>query len=95
MSAYLVFLREQTLDKDELAIYSKAVPATLAGHSAKVLALYGTHEVLEGAPTEGIVILEFPSSEAAKAWYNGPAYREVREHRFKGAAFRVMLVEGV
>jgi len=41
----------------------------------------GSHEDLEGAPTEGTVILEFPSIEAAKAWYNGSPYREVREHR--------------
>jgi uncharacterized protein (DUF1330 family) len=33
--------------------------------------------------------------EAAKAWYNGPAYREVREHRFKGATYHVTLVNGV
>ncbi|HKN59813.1 MAG TPA: DUF1330 domain-containing protein [Candidatus Acidoferrales bacterium] len=95
MSAYLVFTRDKTLDKNELATYSKEVPATLAGHEAKVLALYGTHEDLEGAPTEGTVILEFPSIAAAKAWYSGAPYRQVREHRFKGATYRVTLVQGV
>jgi hypothetical protein len=32
--------------------------------------------------------------EAAKAWYEGPAYRAVREHRFKGAIYRVSLLAG-
>jgi uncharacterized protein (DUF1330 family) len=95
MSAYLIFTREKTLDSQELATYSKEVPPTLAGHNAKVLALYGKHEDLEGAVTEGTVVLEFPSAAAAKAWYDGPEYREVREHPFKGATYRVILIEGV
>ena len=95
MSAYLVFTRDKTLDAHELAIYSATVPPTLAGHDVKIRALYGTHEDLEGPSTEGIVILEFPTREAAKAWYESSSYREVREHRFKGATYRVTLVEGV
>ena len=95
MSAYLIFTRDKTLDEKELAAYSQQVPATLAGHAAKLLALYGTHEDLEGGPTEGTVLLEFPSLEAAKAWYDGEPYRKVREHRFKGAQYRVTLVKGV
>jgi uncharacterized protein (DUF1330 family) len=61
----------------------------------KPLVLYGRHQDLEGAPSEGIVVLEFPTNKAAMAWYNSPSYREVREHRFTGADFRVALVEGV
>jgi uncharacterized protein (DUF1330 family) len=95
MKGYLVFTRDKMLDKDEMAAYSKEVPATFAGHELKILALYGAHEDLEGAATEGSVIVEFPSIEAAKSWYNSPAYRKAREHRFKGAAYRVMLIEGV
>jgi len=95
MPAYLVFTRDKTLDEHELATYSKDVPATFAGHEFKILALYGAHEDLEGAATEGTVILEFPSTEAAKAWYDSPAYRQVREHRFKGSTYRVVLIKGV
>ena len=95
MSAYVVFTREKTLDKLELAAHFKDVPATLAGHEVRVLALNGPHEDLEGPSTEGTVIFEFPSIEAAKAWYNGSPYREVREHRLKEATYRVTLVEGV
>jgi uncharacterized protein (DUF1330 family) len=95
MSAYMVFTRDKTLDAAEMAAYSKDVRATLAGHSVKALALYGAHEDLEGAPTEGTVILEFPDVAAAKAWYDGAEYRKVREHRFKGATYRVTLIKGV
>jgi len=30
-----------------------------------------------------------------KLWYDSPLYREAREHRFKGADYRAVLVEGV
>ncbi len=95
MSAYLIFIREKTLDAAELEIYWSKIRATFAGHEVKLLASYGRHEDLEGSPTEGTVIAEFSNMEAAKAWYESPAYREVREHRHKGAIYRGLLVEGV
>ena len=95
MSAYLIFTREKTLDQKELEIYWEQIRETLAGHSVKVLASYGAHEDLEGPPTEGTVIAEFPSMAAARAWYDSPAYRAVREHRLMGAVYRGLLVEGI
>jgi uncharacterized protein (DUF1330 family) len=95
MAVYMVFTRESTRDPAEMKTYSNLVGATLAGHPVKVLAAYGRQEVVEGPEVEGVVILEFPSIEAAKAWYDSPAYREVREHRFRGAEYRGVIVEGV
>lgn len=95
MKGYLIFTKEKTLDEGEMAIYHEALRATFEGHEVKVLANYGKHEVLEGEPTEGVVVVEFPSFEAAKAWYDSPAYVEVRKHRIKGAIYRGILVEGV
>ena len=95
MSAYIIFTREKTLDEQELAQYAKEAPATLAGHEVKPIAFYGAHEDLEGPVTEGTVIMEFSDVAAAKAWYESPLYRKVREHRFNGAIYRVTLIEGV
>ncbi len=95
MKGYLVFTREKTVDEAELAIYWENVRATFEGHEIKVLVSYGKHEVLEGDATEGVVIAEFPSVAAAKAWYDSPGYTEVRKHRFAGAVYRAILVEGV
>jgi uncharacterized protein (DUF1330 family) len=95
MSAYLIFTRERTLDAEELALYWREIRATFLGHEVKVLAAYGHHEDLEGPSTEGTVIAEFPSMEAAKAWYDSPSYRKVRQHRLKGAVYRGVLVAGV
>jgi len=78
-----------------LATYSEKVGDTLTGHPVTVLAAYGRHEVLEGPDVEGVVILEFPSVEEAKAWYDSPAYREVRQYRFRGSEYRAVMVEGL
>jgi uncharacterized protein (DUF1330 family) len=95
MSAYLVFTREETLEPSELAIYKEMVVPTLGTFELRILAAYGAHEVFEGEPTEGVVIVEFPTVELAKAWYTSPAYEAARAHRFKGAKYRCILVQGV
>ncbi len=95
MAAYFVFTRHSTRDPKELETYSKMAPATLAGHAVIARVAYGHHEVVEGPEIEGMVILEFPTIESAKAWYNSAAYREAREHRFKAAEYSAVIVQGV
>jgi uncharacterized protein (DUF1330 family) len=95
MPAYAIFIREATTNPAELDVYGPLAEASLAGQPVQVLAAYGAQEVLEGPPVEGVVILEFPTLAAAKAWYDSPAYRAAREHRFKGATYRAVLVEGL
>jgi uncharacterized protein (DUF1330 family) len=93
--AYVIFTRERTRDASELRTYSQKSPASLTGHPITALAVYGRHEVLEGAQVEGVVVIRFPSFAAAKTWYDSPAYREARKHRFAGADYRAVIVEGV
>jgi uncharacterized protein (DUF1330 family) len=95
MVAYVVFTRERMRNSEEYELYrEKARPAN-AGHALKPLALYGNHETLEGPEIEGAVILEFPSMEAARAYYHSPAYQEAVKHRFLAADYRVFIVEGI
>jgi uncharacterized protein (DUF1330 family) len=91
---YAIFIRERTRTPSHLEEYTRQAGETLEGHPVNVLAAYGRHEVLEGPQLEGAVVLEFPTIEAAKAWYESPAYREAREHRFRGADYRAFIVEG-
>ena len=51
--------------------------------------------MLEGPAIEGAVILEFPNFEAAKTYYESPAYQEAVRHRFLGADYRAFIVEGI
>ena len=95
MSAYVVFMREKTLDQSELGAYWERVGATMNGHPLKVLAAYGKHVTLEGPDVEGVVIAEFPSLEAAHAWYNSPAYQAAAQYRHRGAVYRGLIVDGI
>jgi uncharacterized protein (DUF1330 family) len=95
MAAYMVFTREKTTNQAELDKYGPMAGASMGGHEATPLALYGKHETLEGAPIEGAVILSFPTYEAALAWYKSPAYTAAKEQRFKGAEYSVIIVQGV
>lgn len=83
-----------TLDLSELTTYAEQSTATTEGHTIKALAFRGRQQTLEGADAESVTLCEFPSFEAACAWYDSPAYQTVREHRFKEARYRVLLVDG-
>jgi uncharacterized protein (DUF1330 family) len=94
MPAYAVFIREKTRNAAKIAEYKKLVPATFAEHPAKILAINGRSEFPEGPQGENIIILEFPSYEAAEAWYNSAEYQAAREHRYLGGDYRCILTEG-
>src|SRR6266436_3108302 len=95
MAAFIVFARERTRDPGELEIYAQKAPAGLVGYPITIRALYGRHEVIEGPEVEGVAILEFPTFEAARAWYDNPLYTAARQHRLKGGDYRAVIVEGV
>ncbi len=94
MPAYAIMIRDRTKDTEEFATYGKLAGAARV-EGLKALAFYGKHEVVEGDPAEGVVILEFPDMAAAKGWYDSPAYQTALVHRLKGADYRVIFVEGL
>lgn len=94
MSTYIVLTKDLTLDQGELDLYQSMVRQTFEGHPVEVLTAYGQQQTLEGAAPEGLVILEFPTTAAARDWYDSDAYQAAARHRFEGARYRVVLVEG-
>ena len=95
MSAYVVFARTKTIDQKELEKYWTGIKATMKDHPIEVLVGYGKHEVLEGDPIEGMVIVKFPSVKAAKDWINSEAYQDIAKHRKLGATYHGLIVEGL
>ena len=61
MAAYAIFIKEKTRVAAGLEPYNKLAGPSLDGHPAKVLAAYGQQECPEGAASEGVVLLEFPT----------------------------------
>lgn len=95
MTAYVIFIKNKTTDAEELKTYGQKAGAARGDHQITPLAFYGPLEVLEGDSAEGVVLLSFPDAAAAKAWYHSPAYQEAKQHRLKGADYRVILAEGL
>ena len=95
MFAYVVFTRTKTIDQKELDKYRAGIKATIKGHPIEVLAADGRHEVLEGDPIEGMVIVKFPSVKAAKDWISSEAYQDIAKHRRLGATYHGLIVEGL
>ena len=94
MAAYMI----ADVDVKDAALfddYRKQVPETLARHGGKYLVRGGKHQTLEGKWTPSrIVVLEFPSLEAARRWYDCEEYREPKALRMKAALTNLVLVEG-
>jgi uncharacterized protein (DUF1330 family) len=95
MAAYLIILREEPVqDPAAMAEYMRLISLRPPPSNLKVHALYGPSETVLGEPADGVVIMEFPSMEEAKAWYNSPEYSQARVHRHRSARHREIFVEG-
>lgn len=95
MSAYVIFLREgEIADPEAMAAY-KAAGSGKGPEGVTPLVVYGAIEALEGTAPDGVVILQFPDVDAARAWYNGPDYFERAKLRQKAAPYRGFIVEGL
>ncbi|MFZ3323255.1 MAG: DUF1330 domain-containing protein [Usitatibacter sp.] len=76
--------------------YSTIVPATIEKFGGKFLSRGGTNTPLEGDwPQRRRVILEFPTVEAARDWYNSPDYEKPKALRIANSNSRLLLLEGV
>ncbi len=76
--------------------YKQAAATSIAEYGGRYLVRGGRHEVLEGnwRPTR-LVVLEFPTIEAAKRWYTSVEYSKVKPIRQQHAVGHMVLVEGV
>jgi uncharacterized protein (DUF1330 family) len=76
--------------------YKAAVAPMVAAAGGRYLARGGKAEGREGAPPAGrVVILEYPSFEAAKAFLESTEYAEIIHLRTDNTRSRLMVVEGM
>ncbi len=94
MAAYFVYICQEVIDRKQLELYWLKIGPTIEGFGARNIAAYTPFLQLEGDKVEGVAVVEFPSMEIAKAWYDSPAYQAVRQHRLNGARYIGLLVEG-
>lgn len=89
-----VLVTEDIHDEEGMKAYVAKAAPTMAG--ARVLAFDSAPQVLEGEPLGGrIVLLEFESADAARAWYESPEYQAAIPLRQAAADSSGVLVTGL
>jgi uncharacterized protein (DUF1330 family) len=95
MAAYVIGDIEVT-DQAVYEDYRKQVPAVLSKYGGKFLVRGGRVEALEGGwSPKRLVVLEFPSMEQAKRWYDSEEYRAPKAMRLRASRANLVMVEGV
>ncbi len=84
-------------DPSWVAEYGPKTAELVKKHGGRYVVRANSMETLEGnAPRPDVmVVLEFPSMAAARAWYNDPDYAPMIKLRQKGSTLDFLLVEGV
>ncbi len=94
-SAY-IFANVDVQDPVAYEEYRRLSTLAMKAHGAEVCIRGGAHETLEGDPAlQRVVMLRFPSKEAARAFYESPEYTAARKAREGIAVMRMALIEGV
>lgn len=94
MAAYVLAEIEIT-NPEGYKEYTTHVPATIAKYGGRFLVRGGTATALEGDwPQRRRVLIEFPSVEAAKRWYDSPEYEKPKAMRIANSNGRLLLLEG-
>jgi uncharacterized protein (DUF1330 family) len=83
-------------DPEQYDRYKAASPEAVSAGGGRFVVRGGDLAVLEGdwSPTR-LVVLEFDDLEAAKRWYDSPAYQEAKKLRDGAANLRMVAVQGV
>jgi len=95
MSKAYVIAAETISDEAGFAQYRPAAPPTVSPFGGKFIVRGGKFTSLEGKwPHPRLVIIEFPSRDAAEGWYKSPAYQEIISLRHKIPVGNLIIIDG-
>lgn len=94
MPAYII-ANVAVTDPAAFEAYRKLAQDAIARHGGRYLVRGGATTVLEGEPKPArVVMLEFPTVDAAKRFYDSPEYMAARRAREGAARMDIFVVEG-
>jgi uncharacterized protein (DUF1330 family) len=95
MSAY-VLVHVDVTHPVEYEEYKKISGTSIAAHGGRFLVRGGRTQVLEGNwQPKRLVIVEFPSVEQARTWWESPEYAPAKAKRQATANSELVIIEGV
>jgi len=82
-------------DPERYRDYTAHTERTLASFCGRFVVRGGASEVIEGTWSPGrLVVIEFPSREAARGWYASEAYAQILPIRQEASTGSLVLVDG-
>jgi uncharacterized protein (DUF1330 family) len=76
--------------------YKQLAPASIAAYDGRYIVRGGPTTLLEGTwQPSRLVVLEFPSAERARAWWDSPEYAQAKAIRQSCAKTEMLLIDGV
>ena len=92
--AYLV-VDARASDPDRMVEYRRLAQAAVEQYGGRYLVRGSPYTTLEGSwQPQRLVVLEFPSMDAARMFYDSPEYFAARTARAGVSDFDMLLVEG-
>src|SRR5712691_13313132 len=96
MAAYVIGELFSVTDPSGFEEYRRRVPTTIEHYGGRFIARRGRLEPLDGDwNPKGLVVIEFPSMEHARRWYESAEYLELKTLRLRSAKISLVLTEGV
>jgi uncharacterized protein (DUF1330 family) len=90
-----VLMIERITDQAGMDAYSRAAMPAMRESGAIPLAVDPQHTLLEGEwPGERTVLLEFPSVDAAQAWYDSDSYEAAKPLRQAAGTTHAVILSG-
>ena len=90
-----VLVQVDVTNPQQYAEYTKLSPGIIEKFGGRFIARGGRSETLEGTPSKGrVVVVEFPSYERAKEFYDSAEYQAAKKVRAGAATAQFILVEG-
>jgi len=95
MAAYVI-VEIAIQDAQTYERYKALAPPTIAAYGGRYLVRGGATEVLEGSwNPPRLAVLEFPTAERAREWWNSPEYAPAKAMRQASTQTDMILVEGL
>jgi len=96
MAAYIISDITEISDAGTFQDYAGKAGPTIPKYDGKARIVRGKVETLEGTwkPTN-LVVLEFPTADRAREWYNSSEYHPLIAQRQKSSKGNLILIEGI
>jgi Protein of unknown function (DUF1330). len=95
MSAYIILIRKELKNKDEMKTYTTLARQASQGFSAEPIVFMDNRLLWKIYESDGVAIIKFDTMQEAQDWYHSDAYQQAKKHRDLAGEYIVILTEGL